>query len=382
MESGDGLSFAEFSYPVLQAYDWWNMYHTFQLNGVQLQIGGSDQYGNIMAGIEAVNYIRKNHYAPEHRQETDDFLKKPMGFTTPLLTTSSGEKFGKSAGNAIWLDKDMTSPFDLYQACSWPACFETLLLTIRQFFLRSSDEDVHRYLMLFSFIPMNEIDVIMAEHNEDPSKRIAQQRLAHEALHIIHGEDEAKAVEEQHGILFPRSKTSLRREARAANPQSQSPKPIMHKPPRWADDKNPLFNPYAGPAKPTPAGQVVLPRSLVVSQQISRVLLAAGLVSSRSEGHRLIAAKGAYIGSVAGPEHRTMPDHVEFTPILNWEDEYINRFIVNDNLLILRAGKWRVRVVKIVEDAEFEKRGLDVPGWKEWKEKKRQMVEVDAGVGS
>lgn len=130
MESGDGLSFAEFSYPVLQAYDWWNMYHTFQLNGVQLQIGGSDQYGNIMAGIEAVNYIRKNHYAPEHRQETDDFLKKPMGFTTPLLTTSSGEKFGKSAGNAIWLDKDMTSPFDLYQACSWPACFETLLLTI------------------------------------------------------------------------------------------------------------------------------------------------------------------------------------------------------------------------------------------------------------
>ncbi|KAI4234959.1 MAG: hypothetical protein LQ349_003475, partial [Xanthoria aureola] len=115
MESGDGLSFAEFSYPVLQAYDWWNMYHTFQLNGVQLQIGGSDQYGNIMAGIEAVNYIRKNHYAPEHRQETDDLLKKPMGFTTPLLTTSSGEKFGKSAGNAIWLDKDMTSPFDLYQ---------------------------------------------------------------------------------------------------------------------------------------------------------------------------------------------------------------------------------------------------------------------------
>ena len=116
MESGDGLSFGEFSYPVLQAYDWWNMYSTFQLNGVQLQIGGSDQYGNIMAGIEAVNYIRKNHYAPEIRQEKDDFLMKPMGFTTPLLTTSSGEKFGKSAGNAIWLDKDMTSPFDLYQA--------------------------------------------------------------------------------------------------------------------------------------------------------------------------------------------------------------------------------------------------------------------------
>lgn len=227
-------------------------------------------------------------------------------------------------------------------------------------------------------MPLKEIDAIMAEHNEDPSKRLAQRRLAHEALDIIHGEDETKAVEAQHGILFPRSKTSLRKEARAANPKSQSSQPVMHKPPKWANDKNPLLNPYAGPAKPTPAGQVILPRSLVVSQQISRVLLAAGLVSSRSEGHRLIAAKGAYIGSVAGPEHRAMPDHVEFTPIKNWEDEYINKFIVNDNLLILRAGKWRVRVIKIVEDEEFERLGMDVPGWKEWKEKKRQMLEVDA----
>ncbi|KAL8690983.1 MAG: hypothetical protein Q9224_004278, partial [Gallowayella concinna] len=181
MESGDGLSFGEFTYPVLQAYDWWNMYSTFQLNGVQLQIGGSDQYGNILAGVEAVNYIRKNHYAPEIRQEKDRFLEKPMGFTVPLLTTSSGEKFGKSAGNAIWLDKDMTSPFDLYQ-----------------FFLRSADEDVRRYLMLFSFIPSQDIDALMVEHDKDPSKRVAQRRLARDALEIIHGEAELKTIEEQH----------------------------------------------------------------------------------------------------------------------------------------------------------------------------------------
>lgn len=116
MESGDGLSFGEFSYPVLQAYDWWHMYNNFQLNGIQLQIGGSDQYGNIMSGIEAVNYIRKNHYDPDVRRDRHGDEHRPMGFTVPLLTTSSGEKFGKSAGNAIWLDKDMTSPFDLYQA--------------------------------------------------------------------------------------------------------------------------------------------------------------------------------------------------------------------------------------------------------------------------
>ncbi len=209
-----------------------------------------------------------------------------------------------------------------------------------QFFLRSSDDDVRRYLMLFSFIPMKYIEDIMAKHNEDPSKRIAQRRLAHEVLQIIHGEEETKAVEEQHGILFPRSKTALKKEARAANPKmttNTEPK-TTHKP-KWADDQNPLLNPYAGPAKPTPAGQVILPRSLVLNQQLSRVLFAAGLVSSRSEGHRLVAAKGAYIGSVAGPEHRTMPDHVEFTPIKNWVDEYINRFIVDDSLLILRAGE-------------------------------------------
>ncbi|KAL8643922.1 MAG: hypothetical protein Q9226_008037, partial [Calogaya cf. arnoldii] len=365
MESGDGLSFGEFSYPVLQAYDWWRMYDTFPMNGVQVQVGGSDQYGNIMAGVEALNYIRKNHYSPEHRQEKDDFLKKPMGFTTPLLTTSSGEKFGKSAGNAIWLDKDMTSPFDLYQACS------------HSFFLRTSDEDVRRYLLLFSFIPTKEIDAIMTEHNEDASKRVAQSRLAHEILNIVHGAPETKAVEEQHGILFPRSKTSLREDARAANPKPESSKkPAMHTPPRWADDQNPLLNPYAGPSTPTPAGQIMLPRSLVLSQQPGRVLFAAGLVASRSEGHRLIAANGAYIGSVAGPQHRAMPDHVEFTPLKNWEEGYINRFIVNGSLLILRAGKWRVKVIKVVEDAEFEKSGLDVPGWKEFKEQKQSMFKV------
>ncbi len=88
------------------------MYHTKR---VQVQIGGSDQYGNIIAGMDAINYINKHHYDPIHRQEKEEFLMKPMGFTTPLLTTASGEKFGKSAGNAIWLDKDMTSAFDLYQ---------------------------------------------------------------------------------------------------------------------------------------------------------------------------------------------------------------------------------------------------------------------------
>lgn len=89
----------------------------YETKNIQLQIGGSDQYGNIIAGIDAIKYIAKNHYDPLIRQEKEDHMRVPMGFTTPLLTSSSGEKFGKSAGNAIWLDRDMTSVFDLYQVC-------------------------------------------------------------------------------------------------------------------------------------------------------------------------------------------------------------------------------------------------------------------------
>ena len=114
MDNGDGMSFAEFTYPLLQAWDWWHMYST---KGIQVQIGGSDQFGNIIAGIDAIKYIAKNHSDPNFRQEKEEPLMKPMGFTVPLLTTASGEKFGKSAGNAIWLDKEMTSTFELYQVC-------------------------------------------------------------------------------------------------------------------------------------------------------------------------------------------------------------------------------------------------------------------------
>ena len=117
MEKGDGMSFAEFTYPLLQGWDWWHMYRH---NGVQVQIGGSDQYGNIIAGMDAVKYIAQTSAEDAEQGEwlngdgkiKDELL--PMGLTVPLLTTSSGEKFGKSAGNAIWLDAGLTSAFDLY----------------------------------------------------------------------------------------------------------------------------------------------------------------------------------------------------------------------------------------------------------------------------
>ena len=117
MQSNDGMSFAEFTYPLLQAWDWWHMYQS--PNTIQIQVGGADQYGNILTGIETISWLRKNYYDAgvriglEKRDRTE-FLGRPMGFTVPLLTTASGQKYGKSEGNAVWLDDKMTSPFVLY----------------------------------------------------------------------------------------------------------------------------------------------------------------------------------------------------------------------------------------------------------------------------
>lgn len=110
-----GMSLSEFCYPMMQAWDWWHLYEN---QDVQVQIGGSDQFGNILAGMDALNYVRRNHRNRRFK-ETDEQLqslhRKPIGFTVPLLTNSAGKKFGKSTGNPISLDKELTTPFDFYQ---------------------------------------------------------------------------------------------------------------------------------------------------------------------------------------------------------------------------------------------------------------------------
>lgn len=111
LTQGDGMSFAEFTYPLLQAWDWWYMYKD---KGVVLQVGGSDQYGNIVAGMDAIKHVAAHHPQELETNQSTSAVPAPAGLTVPLLTTSSGAKFGKSAGNAIWLDKGLTSTFDLY----------------------------------------------------------------------------------------------------------------------------------------------------------------------------------------------------------------------------------------------------------------------------
>jgi len=167
--SGDtGISYTEFAYPLLQGYDYYVLYNRF---GCTLQVGGSDQWGNIVAGVEL---IRRKAGATAH------------ALTVPLVTDkATGKKFGKSEGNAVWLDAQKTSPYAFYQ-----------------FWLNVSDESVIDYLKLFTFISLDEISEIAAEHEKDKSARTAQRALALGITSFVHGETTATAVAAVSAVLF------------------------------------------------------------------------------------------------------------------------------------------------------------------------------------
>ncbi|KAH0841782.1 Tyrosine--tRNA ligase, mitochondrial [Fonsecaea pedrosoi] len=347
LEKGDGMSFAEFSYPLVQAWDWW---HLFQ-SGCQLQVGGADQFGNILAGAEAVKQIAKDSHeyqvALRQTQLLDskrgiEVTSDPMGFTVPLLTTASGQKFGKSAGNAVWLNPDMTSIFDLYQ-----------------FFLRSSDSDVEKYLKLLTFLPLPEITEIMKEHQKDQSKRIAQHKLAKEFVELIYGLDAANSAESEHRQLFQKGislsdmKASLT-ETRASDTHSSGTPLFAH----------PSLNKHAQPLRreDNVSTHIKLPRSLISQKPMSNILWSAGMVTSKTEGQRLINAGGAYVGG-ASDATNAMDDSLSFTPVKTSDWKEVQKWIIDDNLLILRTGKWRIKIINIVPDEEYVELGLTCPGW-------------------
>ncbi|KAJ5675579.1 Tyrosine--tRNA ligase [Penicillium macrosclerotiorum] len=340
LNQGDGMSFAEFSYPLLQAWDWWTLFQ----KGTQVQVGGSDQYGNILFGMDAVKAISRNTADEQLRNPLESELDRPIGFTTPLLTAPSGEKFGKSAGNAIWLDKDMTSTFELYQ-----------------FFVRTPDDAVERYLKLFTFIPLPEIASIMEEQNKDPSKRVAQHKLAYEFVELVHGKQEADAVSLQHRQLFrPRSSTG------EPTPMPRTPsQPSSHAKSPTAGFLNPQSgNRYASQTNfaNMPNARVTLPKSLVYNQQFNKILWSAGMVASKGEGHRVIVNNGASVGSRPG-DSGPMSDDLTFTPIRPWSSDKTQEYIIDGNLLMLKLGKWKFKMVNIISDEEFRAQGLTAPGW-------------------
>ncbi|KAG0302568.1 tyrosyl-tRNA synthetase [Linnemannia gamsii] len=167
LESPQGISFTEFSYQLLQAYDFWYLYHE---DGCRIQLGGSDQWGNITAGIDLIH--KKKRTTEEQviiNSGADEKAMTAYGLTIPLLTTSTGEKFGKSAGNAVWLDERMTSLFDFYQ-----------------FFVKTADADVGRYLHYFTLLTSEQIQNVMTQHNAEPEKLDAVSK-ALLATHVLFG---------------------------------------------------------------------------------------------------------------------------------------------------------------------------------------------------
>ncbi|KAI8623215.1 tRNA synthetase class I [Xylariaceae sp. FL1651] len=332
MTEGDGMSLAEFVYPMMQAWDWWEMFSGPK--GVCMQIGGSDQYGNIVAGIDAVKYLRDSEPNP-HVKLPDDLLHTPVGFTVPLLTDSSGAKFGKSAGNAMWLDPFMTNTFDLYG-----------------YFMRRPDADVEKLLKLFTFLPLEQINKIMEQHNQDPPQRLAQHTLALEVLALVHGLPEAEATQARHKQMFSKGKTlSLRIDATSTGEQDSFPSRV-----------DPASSNLALNFRP----DIQLPESLIMGQSISRILYAAGLAASASDAHRLAAHQGAYVGGAPGrspSDNEEMREgEITFQSVKNWFPGDTKNFLIDGKILILRRGKHFVRIIEMISDEEWKASGKSYPG--------------------
>ena len=172
-----GITYAEFSYTLLQGYDF---LHLYQTKNCIMQVEGSDQWGNITTGIELIKKkLGKEAYA----------------FTMPLILDANGNKFGKSEGNALWLDKNKTTPYQIYQ-----------------YLINADDSKVLEYLKVFTFLSKEEIEQIMEEHNTKPELRLAQKTLAYEVVKDIHGADEADKAISMTEALFTENFTNLTKE--------------------------------------------------------------------------------------------------------------------------------------------------------------------------
>jgi len=178
MESEHGISYTEFSYMLLQANDF---RHLCDVEKVEMQMGGSDQWGNITAGIEL---IRRRH------------SRAAFGLTWPLLTRSDGQKMGKSVNGALWLDPDKTSPYQF-----------------RQYWIQLPDDDVERFLLQLTLRSVDEVRAIVAEHRADPGRRVAQRALAHDVTTIVHGAAAEAAAAEAADVLFGGDPTAASAEA-------------------------------------------------------------------------------------------------------------------------------------------------------------------------
>jgi tyrosyl-tRNA synthetase len=244
LESG-GISYTEFSYQVLQAFDYLELYRR---DNCRLQLGGSDQWGNIVAGLDL---IRKVEGGSAH------------AFTIPLMAKSDGSKFGKTAGGSVWLDPEMTSPYAFYQ-----------------FWFNTEDADVEKYLKVFSFKGRPEIERLIETVKTNPGAREAQRELARELTAMVHGADESAKVEAASSALFGQGELNSLDEKTLAAALSQLPKVSISKNeafPTWVD-----------------------------------LLAATGVVDSKSAARRIVKENGAYLNNekISGEDFAPTKEHL------------------------------------------------------------------------
>jgi len=238
LESEEGISYTEFSYLVLQSYDYLQLFDRY---GCTLQMGGSDQWGNITAGIELIRKLRG---------------QRVHGLVWPLMTTSSGVKFGKTEAGAIWLDAERTTPFHFYQ-----------------FWLNTDDRDVVRYLKCFTFLSRQDIDSLERATRDQPEVREAQRALAREVTTLVHGAEQVGRAERAASVLFTDNLS--------------------------AADVDDVLMVLAD----APSTEMALPdRGIALVELLATVKL----VSSRSEATRLIKSGGVYVNNVRASDEKAL----------------------------------------------------------------------------
>jgi tyrosyl-tRNA synthetase len=264
---GDGISYTEFSYLLLQSYDYLMLYEKYNCT---LQMGGSDQWGNITAGIDL---IRKVHEAKAH------------ALVFPLLTTSSGTKFGKTEAGTVWLDAKRTSPYRFYQ-----------------FWLNTDDKDVINHLKYFTLLPQNEIENLTQSAASQPEKREAQRKLAQEVTRLVHGEDALKKAEQASKVLFGEAIQNLS-----------------------LQDALDIFS-------DVPSSQIQ--KALFAGEGMTLVDLVAvsGLAQSKGEAKRLMQGGGIYLNNVRVNDPRCLVS--------------LNNTI-EGQALVLRKGAKEYRLIKL-----------------------------------
>ncbi|KTW28771.1 tyrosine-tRNA ligase [Pneumocystis carinii B80] len=276
-ESNRGINYNEFTYQLLQAYDFWYLNQHYN---VSLQIGGSDQWGNIVSGIELINKMNSQ----ESQTNSLIFRREPYGMIVPLLLKKNGEKIGKSSGNAIWLNPDMISPYELYQ-----------------FFVQSSDEIVEKYLKFFTLLPLDVIYEIIKQHSNNPEKRYAQHKLAEEIVMLIHGQEEMEKSRATSQLLFSNQDKELE--------ISQIFKVFS--------DKQDI---------------ITLSRKKVIGVAISQIIKETNVISSKSKINKLIQN-----GGVRSNKEK----------ITNPSTQVTEDWLIGNKFLILKLGKKKHLIINV-----------------------------------